>query len=463
MRARARARVAGACAAAALAACALASSGSAAVKERVSTVATPPAPGPAQYNQVTVHEFGPRSADHVLVLMPGTSGGAGDFTLDGRWLARNVPDLQVWAIDRRENALEDTAMFKEGLAGTKSAQEVFDYYLGWLNGATPPDHYDFLDTSQFGFAREWGMEVALDDVRAVVKRARKQGHDVILGGHSVGASLAISYAAWDFRGRPGYKDLAGTVLIDGGLLGSFDPYNLAQAQEQVALLANDSPFIDLLGIGVPEAAGLFAEVGGLFAKLAPTADGSLLQNFPLLPAEFKPAVPATNRAILGYAFDSDTSPDDLSLLHVHSGALDTSVSPADWDDADSITPVSRIADTFAQEPTNGVEWFFPRKITIDANGADQMRMNDVARFLKLRLEHTREVDLPFYVFQTDDTGGDVLKGARNFIRRTKTTKKQSTLVNREDTTSHLDPLIASPGRNDFLKTVKPFLVDAFGR
>ena len=316
---RARARVAGACAAAALAACALASSGSAAVKERVSTVATPPAPGPAQYNQVTVHEFGPRSADHVLVLIPGTSGGAGDFTLDGRWLARNVPDLQVWAIDRRENALEDTAMFKEGLAGTKSAQEVFDYYLGWLNGATPPDHYDFLDTSQFGFAREWGMEVALDDVRAVVKRARKQGHDVILGGHSVGASLAISYAAWDFRGRPGYKDLAGTVLIDGGLLGSFDPYNLAQAQEQVALLANDSPFIDLLGIGVPEAAGLFAEVGGLFAKLAPTADGSLLQNFPLLPAEFKPAVPATNRAILGYAFDSDTSPDDLSLLHVHSG------------------------------------------------------------------------------------------------------------------------------------------------
>ena len=459
---RARARVLGACASAALVACALAAPGSAAVKERVTTVATPPAAGPPQYNQVTVHEFGPKQADHVLVLMPGTSGGAGDFTLDGRWLARNVPNLQVWAIDRRENALEDTAMFEEGLAGTKSPQEVFDYYLGWLNGATPPDHYDFLDTPQFGFAREWGMEVALDDARAVVKRARKQGHDVILGGHSVGASLAISYAAWDFHGRPGYKDLEGTVLIDGGLLGSFDPYNLAQAQEQVALLADQSPFIDLLGIGVPEAAGLFAEVGGLFAKLAPTADGALLQNFPLLPAEFKPSVPATNRAILGYAFDSDTSPDDLSLLHVHSGALDTSVSPADWDDGDSITPVSRIADTFAQEPTNGVEWFFPRKITIDANGADQMRMNDVARFLKLRLKHTRDVDLPFYVFQTDDTGGDVLKGARNFIRRTKTTKKQSTLVNREATTSHLDPLIASPGRNDFLKTVKPFLVDAFG-
>jgi len=456
------ARIAGACVAAALAASVFAAAAPAAVKERVTTVATPPAPGPAQYNQVTVHEFGPRSADHVLVLMPGTSGGAGDFTLDGRWLAKHVPGLQVWAVDRRENAFEDTAMFAQGLNGEKTPQEVFDYYLGWLNGATPPEHYGFLDSSQYGFAREWGMKVALDDVRAVVKRARRQGHDVILGGHSVGASLAISYASWDFNGRPGYKDLEGTVLIDGGLLGSFDPYNLQQAQEQVALLQNESPFIDLLGIGVPEAAGLFAEIGGLYAKLAPTADGALLQNFPLLPAEFKPSVPATNRAILGYAFDSDTSPADLSLLHVHSGALDTSVSPADWDDGDSITPVSRIADTFGQEPTNGVEWFFPRKITIDANGADQMRMNDVAKFLGLRLEHTRKVDLPFYVFQTDDTKGDVLKGARNFIRRTRTTKKQSTLVNREATTSHLDPLIAAPAKNDFLKTVKPFLVDAFG-
>ena len=40
---------------------------------------------------------------------------------------------------------------------------------------------------------------------------------------------------------------------------------------------------------------------------------STLQNFPLLPDEFKPPVPATNRAILGYAFDRDTSPPDQLL------------------------------------------------------------------------------------------------------------------------------------------------------
>jgi hypothetical protein len=460
---RAGARIVAIVAATLVAALLATASAGAAVPERVTTVATPPAAGPAQYNQVTVHEFGAKSADHVLVLMAGTDGGAGDFTLDALWLVKHVPNLQVWAVDRREQALEDTSMFAEGLAGTKTLQEVFDYYLGWISGATPPSHYQFLDSSQFPFAKQWGMEVALNDVRAVVLKARKQGKDVVLGGHSVGASLAISYEAWDFNGRPGYKDLAGAVLIDGGLLGSFDPYNLQQAQAAMDELnqPDQSPFLDLLGIGVPEAAGLFAEVGGLYAKLAPTGDGSTLQNFPLLPAEFKPPVPATNRAILGYAFDRDTSPADLGLLHINGGDLDTSVQPADWKDA-NITPVSRIADTFGQEPTNAVDWFFPRRITIDANGADQMKENDVAKFLGLRLAHTSKINLPFYVFQTDDTDGDVLKGARNFIKRTKTTKAQATLVNRDPETSHLDPLLAAPAKNDFLKTVKPFLVEAFG-
>ena len=45
---------------------------------------------------------------------------------------------------------------------------------------------------------------------------------MILGGHSLGASLTTIYAAWDFDGRPGHRDVDGLVLIDGGTLGSFD-------------------------------------------------------------------------------------------------------------------------------------------------------------------------------------------------------------------------------------------------
>jgi hypothetical protein len=246
------------------------------------------------------------------------------------------------------------------------------------------------------------------------------------------------------------------VLIDGGLLGSFDAYDLAQAQKAVTDLQTSNPFLDLLGVGLPEAAGIFAEVGGLYAEKAPTASATTLQSFPLLPAEFNPPFPVTNRALFGYAFDRDTSPADLGLLHMNGGSLAPSGNPRDWVDG-GLTPISRLAETFGQEPTNAVEWYFPKRLTIDTNGADQMRQNDVANFLGLRLMHTRQVNLPLYAIATDLAGAHVLDGARNFIRRSRTTRRQSMLVNRNPLMSHLDPLTAAPRTNAFVKTVVPFL------
>lgn len=435
----------------------LAGAAPASARETVATVATPPAAGPAQFNQVTVHKFGPASAKRVLVLMPGTQGGAGDFTLDARYLVKRVPGLQVWAIDRRTQALEDTSMFAAAAAGRISLQQAFDYYLGWIaNGGSPANHFQFR-SGEDPYARDWGMAVALNDARAVVLKARAHGRrHVILGGHSLGASLTAAYAAWDFNGRPGYKDLSGLVLIDGGLMGSFDAYDLAQAQQAVSDLQTSDPFLDLLGIGIPEAAGLFAEVGGLYAEQAPTASATTLQAFPLLPPEFNPPFPVTNRALLGYAFDRDSSPADLGLLHINGGGLAASGNPRDWVDG-GVTPISRLAATFGQEPTNAVEWYFPKRLTIDTNGADQMQANDVGNFLGLRLFHTRKVNLPLYAIATDLAGAHVLDGARHLIARSRITKKQSTLVNRNPLFSHLDPLTAAPKGNAFLKTVVPFL------
>jgi pimeloyl-ACP methyl ester carboxylesterase len=426
-------------------------------RERVITVPTPAAAGPAQLNQVTVHEFGPASGKHILVLMPGTQGGAGDFTLDARYLVKRVPGLQVWAIDRRTQALEDTATFAAADRGDISLQQAFDYYLGWIsNGGNPSNHFQFRGANDDPYAREWGMGVALNDAHAVVQLARRHGRRVVLGGHSLGASLTAAYAAWDFNGRPGYKDLAGLVLIDGGLLGSFDGYDLAQAQQAVGDLQNSDPFLDLLGVGLPEAAGLFAEVGGIFAERAPTDSAATLQSFPLLPAQFNPPFPVTNRALLGYAFDRDSSPAELGLLHINGGALAPTGNPRDWAEG-GVTPVSRLAATFGQEPTNAVEWYFPKRLTIDTNGADQMIQNDVANFLGLRLTHTRKVNLPLYAIATDLAGAHVLDGARNLIRRSRITRRESMLVNRNPLMSHLDPLTAAPKTNAFLKTIVPFL------
>jgi pimeloyl-ACP methyl ester carboxylesterase len=443
----------------AIAAC-CAPAAAAAVPERLSVVPTPAGPGPAAYNQVEVHEFGPRKAKNVLVLMPGTIGGAGDFTLAARHLVKSVRGLQVWAIDRRSQALEQTAVFEQAERGEVSLQYMFDYYLGWLsNGGNPPGHFTFLNGDDYPFARDWGMAVALNDARAVVLKARRKGkRNVALGGHSLGASLTVAYAAWDFNGRPGYKDLDGLVLIDGGLLGSFDAYTLAEAQQQVGDLEGSNPFFDLLNLGFPEITGLFAEIGGISAEREPTASATTLQSFPLLPPAFNPPYPVTNRALFGHAFDRDSSPPGLGLIHINAGGFPATGSPRDWIDG-GVSPVARLAATFGQEPTNAVEWYFPRRLTIDTNGANEMRQNDVAQFLGLRLLHTKKVDLPFYSIQTDLTDGRVLEGSRNFIRRSRTTRKESVLVNAAPEQSHLDPLVAGWNRNRFFKTVVPFLRD----
>ncbi len=427
----------------------------AAARDQVVEIASD-GPGPAAYDKVFVHQMGPRKAERVLVLMPGTMGGAGDFTLLGQELTKRVKGLQVWAIDRRSQALEDTEVFEQTLAGERSLQEMFDHYLGWLtNGGSPADHYDFLDASTVPFAREWGMRTALDDARKVVREASRGGRTVLLGGHSLGASLTAAYAAWDFRGKPGFEDLDGLVLIDGGLLGSFDAYDLAQAQAQIADLQASNPFQDLFDNGVVESAGLFAEIGGIYARLAPTESAATLQAFPFLPDAYKPPVTVTNRALFGFDFDRDTSPSSPDL-HANLGGLAPSGDPRDFQDG-GVTPIARLAETFGQEPSNSVEWFFPRRLTIDTNGADEMKMNDVARFLGLRLEHTRQIDVPIYAFETDLTSGDVLRGAKRLVKKAKTTRGQSMLVEGAPEQSHLDPLTATPSRNEFLKTVVEFL------
>src|SRR3954464_12919762 len=190
---------------------------------------------PAKYDRVFVRKFGKASAKHVLVLVPGFQGGSGDFTLDARELIKRVPGLAVWAMDRRSNALEDTSKFKPGT----SLDAAYDYYLGLK--------FKMIDGAKDApFARKWGLKVAMEDLRRVVLAAKRGGRKVILGGHSLGASSTVAYATWDFNGHAGYRDVDGLILIDGGLLGSFDSANLSQARKRKAAIDSGEPFSALL-------------------------------------------------------------------------------------------------------------------------------------------------------------------------------------------------------------------------
>ena len=406
------------------------------------------APGPAKYDRVTVWTYGSPKAKTVLVLVPGTSGGAGSVAPVARDLASRVDGLQVWALDRREEAFEDQTVFANG-----TLQEIRDYYL--------EGRYE--KPGEVPFVADWGLAVQTRDLRRVILRARAGGkRKVVLGGHSRGASQVAAYAAWDFGGRPGFRDLAGMVLIDGGLLGFIDegtkqPYTRASAREAVEE-ARKQPFNDAIGLGIPAIAQIVGQMIGTFALREPDAV-SQMQQEPLVPDTLKPDFPVTNEAFLGHVFDPDYSPDAFRGLHAQMGALAETGDPRPWESGEQ-TPVGRFARAMGSVEPDLTEWYYPQRLVIDVSGANPMRRDAASDELGLRLFHTRKIDTPLYAFETSLVPGRVLGGARRLIARSKIRRRK--LV-RDHRMSHLDPVLAVAGRNTFLKTVAPFLRDVKNR
>jgi hypothetical protein len=411
----------------------------AAAIDRYVPMRVPPGPGPAKYDRVFVQQLGPRGANSVLVLVPGTNGGAGGIVPVARDIVRRVRGMQVWIVDRRQQAFEDTSVFASG-----DPQRAQDYYLGF--------QYERVSGEDAPYVADWGLKLQLRDLRSVVRRARRGGREVFLGGHSAGASTAVAYAAWDFGGRAGYRDLDGLVLIDGGLLGSFASANLERARRELAEIRGGDVFLDLLGTGLPEINGIFAQVGALWAYRRPD-EPSVLQEYPPLPAILKPPMRVTNEAQFGYAFDASTSPESLALIHIRAGRLAESGDPRGWQDGE-LTPIRRHARAYSADAPNATEWYYPRRLLLDFDAASPMRRTPAARFLGLRLMHGRKIDVPVYAYSTDLTEGRVARGARRLARISDVPRAR---VVDDRRASHLDPLSAAPGRNRFLKTVVPFL------
>jgi hypothetical protein len=412
----------------------------------VTSVAGAPGPGPSRYDRVSYERFGPAAAKRVLILVPGTQGGAGDFSIVGPEIVRRVPGLQVWAYERRSEAFED----QTGLA-TGDPDRAFAYYLG--GQAIGSRRFAPVAGATVPFVREWGLKLALEDLRRVVKRARRGGREVILGGHSLGASMAVAYAAWDFGGRAGHRDLSGLVLIDGGSFGSSP--SLASVREQLAALRGGDPFLDLLGTGVPWASGVLSATAALYTRLRPN-ERAALTDFALLPASLRAPFPVTNEAALGYAFDRTTSPAALALIQVRAGRVATTGDPRPWQDGE-VTPIQNLARLLGRSPVGATEWYFPVRLSLDAAGAGSFGRNAVTRLLGLRVFHRRTIRLPLYALQTDLAGGRVLRGARRLIAASRIPARRAKLVDASRVNSHLDPLTARPSRSRFLKTVIPFL------
>jgi pimeloyl-ACP methyl ester carboxylesterase len=219
------------------------------------------APGtPAKYDKVGVIKVGPSSAKNVLVLEPGTSAGSAYFVPLAKWIVSKTKKWQVWSVERRENLLEDQSelnLFKEGKA---TPTQLYDYYLGYLKDASITPHYQVLANASVEFAKQWGMNVAVQDLHTVITAAQKLGGKVVLGGHSLGGAVVTAYATWDFKGKAGADALAGLVYIDGGSSPSPEAATTATATLQGLDLSKASPWLAFGGINAPYA-GLFNATG----------------------------------------------------------------------------------------------------------------------------------------------------------------------------------------------------------
>jgi pimeloyl-ACP methyl ester carboxylesterase len=420
---------------------------------------------PAKYDKVGVLEVGPRSARNVLVLEPGTSAGAAYFVPLAKWIVSTVRGWQVWAVERRENLLEDQSQLNLAKQGKLTAKQLFDYYLGFVSDGSITHHFQFIQSSTVAFAKQWGMTVAVEDLHDVIRAAKKLGGKVVLGGHSLGGAVVTAYATWDFAGRAGAQDLAGLVYIDGG---SFPPVSARQAANELKALnaTGASPWLSFGGIAAPFA-GLFNATGSAAALIDPSGP-SLGQASGLLPKSITPSVPVTNLAQYGYALNVATSPMSLVAAQGHLGRGVAAQGPVHgWDGTGALTPIARFATMFSGmgiQNADGTEWYFPTRLTIDTGAVANGSSTPAQRVLDVNATMGRHLPkgLLIYAFGAALGGAGVLEDARLLAKQSHIPMRSLTLVDRHSTYAHNDPAGAYP-HNAFFDRLMPFLREIAGR
>lgn len=363
---------------------------------------------PEIYNQTFyLRYFNPSDqVETILVLMSGIFGGATSLDIVARQMVAAIPNLEVWAVDRRANALEDRKAFISSLQ-QKNPQIAYDYYI---SRAGTPEGFNPVPPENLRFMGEWGLEVHLYDLHVVVRQARDQAARVILGGHSLGASIASYYAAHQFPEGPGYIFLDGLVLIDGvlGRTGGFsrEPEGLSLGPIEL----------------IPGTEGLRQNQGSPYLTFGLSPDFYANRGVAALLAHLEPEglspgdwvkFPATNQAVLGILHDDQYGVSTVfsSSLGKVTGATFGGNLPAviisgsegiysqtvtgvaagfervDWDSTDAISDIREVSRSWVTSVTDRNEWYFPVRLAIDL-GQYNVNLEDVPGFIPNRLVST---------------------------------------------------------------------------
>lgn len=357
---------------------------------------------PTELNQARVVRYvineAPAPAPRAIVIaVPGFLGGGPSFDGIARSVVRQGADagfpVEVWAIDRRSNGLED-------LIGMNAAERdgdpeiAFGYYFedAEVDGQT---FAGYAPQDQVSYMSEWGLETHLEDLRAVVDlipAAEQKGH-VFIAGHSFGASLTELYGAWRFAsdGKRGAEQIAGMIFLDGLMGDGPSTQEEFEADLDDIRTGNRYTTLPFLGIDVYT----IAEIVSLRAWFHPSAiveDERRDMAYRILTGlEEVPSL--TNRAALGLGFDASSQP--LGFTRATLGELTGGpveeyeadlaggailVRPSDpnatydWIDAPDttppdFTPLANFAASFTIGESNFAEWYFPSRISLDSGAA----------------------------------------------------------------------------------------------
>lgn len=437
--------------------------------------ATPAEQNRARFVRYRADATPPRPARAVVVMMPGFLGGAGSFDPLARALVRRAKDdpegaVEVWAIERRSNLLEDTHGADVSEA-RKDPSWSRRYYVDGeaVEGKT---FAGFLDTSQLPHESEWGLGLTIDDLRTVVSlvpAAERKGRVVLLG-HSLGATIAEAYASWDFAGEAGggaatrgFDELAGLVLIDGvsgrelDAPSTFDTTPLTATEPadvggaafstpNLAKIRKYVPFIQLpfLGVAVYEQAERMA-MAATFAPKAPRlTDDDLTGTLAIVLGLTSQQVPKlTNEAAFGFAFDDASCNVTIAGVSIGAGSggpvssYDSLfgpklIHPSDpaasygWIAFDQASPVEltdlrEAARSWYEGPgLNFAEWYFPARLPLDASLASGLNIaeGDLRTSYGLRARHGAALDLPILALAAqltlDDEVASQPRSARSY-------------------------------------------------
>ena len=177
---------------------------------------------------------------------------------------------------------------------------------------------------------------------------------------------------------------------------------------------------------------------------------------------------ADNEAEFGYGVNVGTSPPTLAAAQVHAGkGLEEPKSGEvwTWNGEGALTSIHRYAEMLAGaevKDSDGSEWYFPERLTIDTGGVGNGIENEAQAVLGEHAVFGDELPTNLHLLAISTEldkalgGGSSLTAAEDLAAQSHIPMSQVTLIDEEEAYAHNDPNGAYP-TNAFFEALIPFL------